>query len=36
VKSVTWISVAVGGKAGFGPKAAERLSLLGIIMKTVE
>jgi len=29
------ISVAVSGNAGFGPKAAERLSSLGIKMKIV-
>lgn len=35
VSEVVWISVAVLGKAGFGPKAAERLSSLGIKMKIV-
>jgi|SRR5271154_345268 len=35
VSEVVWISVAVSGKAGFGPKAAQRLSSLGIKMKTV-
>ena len=34
-RGVTWISVAAGGKAGFGPKAAKRLSGLGISMKTI-
>ncbi|MDA4116478.1 MAG: hypothetical protein OK442_07985 [Thaumarchaeota archaeon] len=32
---VVWMSVAVSGKAGFGPKAAERLSSLGIEMKII-
>lgn len=32
---VVWISVTVSGRAGFGPKAAERLSSLGIKMKIV-
>jgi len=35
VSSVTWISVGVEGKAGFGPRAAEKLSGLGIIMRTL-
>ena len=35
VIEVVSISVAVSGKAGFGPKAAERLSSLGIKMKIV-
>ena len=35
VSSVTWISVGAEGKAGFGPKAAERLSALGIMMRTL-
>jgi hypothetical protein len=35
VSSVTWISVGVEGKAGFGPRAAERLSGLRIMMRTL-
>lgn len=35
VRRVTWISLVVGGKTGFGPKAAERLSALGIISRRI-
>jgi hypothetical protein len=35
VKRVTWISLVAEGKTGFGPKAAERLSTLGIISRRI-
>jgi hypothetical protein len=35
VRRVTWISLVVEGKTGFGPKAAERLSALGIISRRI-
>jgi hypothetical protein len=35
VRTVTWISLVVEGKTGFGPKAAGRLSTLGIISRRI-
>jgi hypothetical protein len=35
VRTVTWISLVVQGKTGFGPKAAERLSALGMLSRRI-